>query len=95
VNCSRVCAIFSALAFWRASSFALRSWSVMCEGSWMWEIPFSSSWWCFSWSVSVGTFFLDLFYDGIVSCFSAETRWVPMLGSPKNQRESPNTRIQE
>jgi hypothetical protein len=28
---------------------------------------------------------------GIVSCFSAETRWATMLGGPKNQRESPNT----
>jgi hypothetical protein len=27
-----------------------------------------------------------------VSCFLAETQWVPMLGGPKNQRESPNTR---
>jgi hypothetical protein len=26
-NASRVCAVFSALAFWRASSFALLSWS--------------------------------------------------------------------
>jgi hypothetical protein len=31
-NCSRMCAVFSALAFWRASSFALLSWSVMFEG---------------------------------------------------------------
>jgi hypothetical protein len=43
-----VCAVFSALALWRASSFALRSWSVMFEGSGMWEIPLSSSWWCSS-----------------------------------------------
>jgi hypothetical protein len=78
-----VCAVFSALAFCRASSFALHSWSVMCEGSGMWEIPLSSSWWCSSWSVSVGTFFLDLFCGGIVSCFSAEPRWVPMLGVRK------------
>jgi hypothetical protein len=25
-------------------------------------------------------FFLDFFCGGIVSCFSAETRWAPMLG---------------
>jgi hypothetical protein len=55
----------------------------------------SSSWWCSSWSVSVGTFFLDLFCGGIVSCFSAETRWAPMFGGPKNRIESPNTRTQE
>jgi hypothetical protein len=29
-------------------------------------------------------FFLDLFCGGIVSCFSAETRWAPMLGVSKN-----------
>jgi hypothetical protein len=45
---SRVCVVFSALSFWRASSFALRSWSVMCEGSRVWEIPLPSSWWCSS-----------------------------------------------
>jgi hypothetical protein len=39
-----------------------------------------SSWWCSSWSISVGAFFLDLFCDGIVNCFSAETWWAPMLG---------------
>jgi hypothetical protein len=43
VYCSRVCDVFSALAFWRTSSFALRSWSVMYEGSRVWEIPLSSS----------------------------------------------------
>jgi hypothetical protein len=41
----------------------------------------------------VGAFFFDLFCGGIVSCFSAETRWAPMLGGPKNRRESPNTRV--
>jgi hypothetical protein len=39
----------------------------------------------------VGEFFLDLFCDGIVNCFSAETLWAPMLGGPKNRRESPTT----
>jgi hypothetical protein len=34
-SCSRVCVVFSALALWRASRFALRSWSVMFEGSGM------------------------------------------------------------
>jgi hypothetical protein len=48
-----------------------------------------STWWCSSWSVSVGVFFFHLFCGGIVSCFSAETRWAPMLGGPKNRRESP------
>jgi hypothetical protein len=45
--------------------------------------------------ISVGTFFLDLFCGGIVSCFSTETHWAPMLGGGglKNRRESPNTRI--
>jgi hypothetical protein len=28
-----------------------------------------------------------------VSCFSAKTRWAPILGGSKNQRESPNTRV--
>jgi hypothetical protein len=26
--------------------------------------------------------------------FLAETRWAPMLGAPKNQKESPNTEVQ-
>jgi hypothetical protein len=43
----------------------------------------------------VETFFLDFFCGGIVRCFSAETRWAPMLGGPKNWREYPNTRTQE
>jgi hypothetical protein len=38
-----VCAVFSAIAFWRASSFALHSWSVVCEGSAVREILLSSS----------------------------------------------------
>jgi hypothetical protein len=46
----------------------------------MWEIPLSSSWWWSSWLVSAGVLFFDLFCGGIVSCFSAETRWAPMLG---------------
>jgi hypothetical protein len=37
-------------------------------------------------------FFFDLFCGGIVSCFSAETRWAPMLGYPKIRKGSPNTR---
>jgi hypothetical protein len=43
-----------------------------------------SRWWCSSWSVSAGMFFLDLFCGGIVSCFSAETRCAPMLGVSEN-----------
>jgi hypothetical protein len=75
-----MCAAFSALAFIRASSFALRSWSVMFEGSEAREISLPSTWWCYSWFVSAGMFFFDLFCGGIVSCFSAETQWAPMLG---------------
>jgi hypothetical protein len=70
------------------------SWSVMFEGSGMKEISLPSRWWCSSWSVSAGMFLLGLFYGGIVSCFSAETRWAPMLGvsecpdrSPEHERE--------
>jgi hypothetical protein len=53
-----------------------------------------SRWWCSSWSVSAGAFFLDLFCGGIVSCFSAETRWAPMLGVSENSDETPWTWIQ-
>jgi hypothetical protein len=42
-NGSRVCVVFSALAFWRASNFALRSWSVVYEGSEVKEIMLSCS----------------------------------------------------
>jgi hypothetical protein len=66
-----MCGVFSALAFIRASSFALRSWSVMLEGSGTKEISLPSRWWCSSWSVSARVFFLDLFYGRIVSCISA------------------------
>jgi hypothetical protein len=34
-------------------------------------------------------FFLDLFCGGTVSCFSAETRWAPMLGISKNPDRIP------
>jgi hypothetical protein len=34
-------------------------------------------------------FFFDLFCGGIVSCFSAETRWAPMLGVSENSDEFP------
>jgi hypothetical protein len=34
-------------------------------------------------------FFFDLFCGGIVSCFSAETRWAPMLGVFENSNETP------
>jgi hypothetical protein len=44
VGCSLMCAAFSALAFIRASSFALRSWSVMFEGSGAREISLPSTW---------------------------------------------------
>jgi hypothetical protein len=42
--------------------------------------------------VSAGVLFFDLFYGGIVSCFSAETRWVPMLGVSENLEGSPEHR---
>jgi hypothetical protein len=42
--------------------------------------------------VSVGVFFFDLFCGGIVSCFSAETRWAPMLGSTRRLEWDPRTR---
>jgi hypothetical protein len=51
-----------------------------------------SRWWCSPWSVLAGMFFLDLFCGGIVSCFSAETRWAPMLGVFEITDEIPNTR---
>jgi hypothetical protein len=47
-----------------------------------------SRWWWSFWSVSAGMF-LDLFCGGIVSCFSAETRWAPMLGVSENPDEIP------
>jgi hypothetical protein len=53
----------------------------------------SSSWWCSSWSVSVGTFFLDFFCGGMVSCFSAETTVGANVGGFENRLESLNTRI--
>jgi hypothetical protein len=62
VGCSWIRVVFSALAFRRASSFALRSLSVMFEGSGVREIPLPSSWWSSSWSVSARMFFFDLFY---------------------------------
>jgi hypothetical protein len=43
-----------------------------------------SGWWCSSWSVSAGVFFLDLFCGGIVSCFLTGPRWAPMLGVSEN-----------
>jgi hypothetical protein len=36
-------------------------------------------------------FFLDFFGGGIVSCFSTETRWVPMLGGIWNSGQDPRT----
>jgi hypothetical protein len=53
----------------------------------------SSSWWCSSWSVSVGTFFLDLFCGGIVSCFSTETNGRRQCWGSENQKGSTNTRV--
>jgi hypothetical protein len=50
----------------------------------------SSSWWCSSWSVSVGTFFLDIVFGGIVSYFLAETAVGANVGGPKI-RGSPQT----
>jgi hypothetical protein len=48
-----------------------------------------STWWWSSWSVSAGMLFFDLFCGGIVSCFSAETRWAPMLGVSENPKRVP------
>jgi hypothetical protein len=50
-----------------------------------------STWWCSSWSVSAGMFFFDLFCVGIMRCFSAETRWAPMLGGTRNFGWDPRT----
>jgi hypothetical protein len=50
--------------------------------------------WCSSWSVSAGMFFFDLFCGGIVSCFSAETRRVPMLGGTRKFGWNPRTRVE-
>jgi hypothetical protein len=36
-------------------------------------------------------FFLDFFCGGIVSCFSAETRWAPMLGGIRKSGWDPRT----
>jgi hypothetical protein len=51
-----------------------------------------SRWWWSSWFVSAGMFFLDLFCGGIVSCFSAETRWALMLGGIRKSGWDPRTR---
>jgi hypothetical protein len=51
-----------------------------------------STWWCSSCSNSAGMFFFDLFCGGIVSCFSAETRWAPMLGVSENSEGIPEHR---
>jgi hypothetical protein len=50
-----------------------------------------SRWWCSSWSVSAGMFFFGLFCGGIVSCFSADTRWAPMLGGNRKLGYDPRT----
>jgi hypothetical protein len=52
-----------------------------------------SRWWWSSWSVSAGMFFLDFFCSGIVSCFSAKTRWAPMLGGIRKSGWDPRTRV--
>jgi hypothetical protein len=88
---SRVCAVFSALAFWRASSFALRSWSVMCEGSGMRDSV------VFVMVVLLlvglgGNILLGPLLWWLRELFSDETRLTLMLGGPKNRRESPDTR---
>jgi hypothetical protein len=93
--------VFSALAFIRASSFALRSWSVMLEGSGTKEIH----------SLREDGGLLDL---SLLECsswtslwwhrelFTAETRWAPMLGGvsenpdkiPKHKRRiNTNVRV--
>jgi hypothetical protein len=51
----------------------------------------SSSWWWSSWLVSAGVLFFDLFCGGIVSCFSAEPRWAPMLGGIRKFLKDPRT----
>jgi hypothetical protein len=35
--------------------------------------------------------FLDFFCGGIVSCFSAETRWAPILGGIRKSGQDPRT----
>jgi hypothetical protein len=40
----------------------------------------------------VGTFFLDFFCGGIMSCFAAETTMGANVGGSENWKESPNTR---
>jgi hypothetical protein len=100
-NGSRVCVVFSALALRRASTFALHSWSVICEGSAVIEIPLSSPTWWSSWSASIDVFFLDFFRGGIVDCFSTETTVSANVGESENKwdprtRDSrTNTRKQE
>jgi hypothetical protein len=38
---------------------------------------------------------LDFFCGGIVSCFSAETRWAPMLGGIRKSGWVPRTRARK
>jgi hypothetical protein len=46
-----------------------------------------STWWCSSWSVSVGVLFFDLFCGGIVSCFFGwNTVDANVRGSEKSDR---------
>jgi hypothetical protein len=51
----------------------------------------SSSWWWPSRLVSAGVLFFDLFCGGIMSCFSAETRWAPMLGDVRKSGRDAQT----
>jgi hypothetical protein len=47
------------------------------------EFPLSSSMWWSSWSASIGVFFLDFFYGGIVSCLSVEITVGANVGGEK------------
>jgi hypothetical protein len=50
-----------------------------------------STWWWSSWPVSAGIFFFDLFCGGIVSYFSVETQWAPMLWGIRKFERDPRT----
>jgi hypothetical protein len=50
---------------------------------------FPSRGWSSCWPVSAGVFFLNFFCGGIVSCFSAETRWAQCWGVFENPEKVP------
>jgi hypothetical protein len=83
--------VFSALAFIRASSFALRSWSVMLEGSGTKEISFPSGGWWSSWFVSAGMFFLDFFVVASWVVYSWNTMGANVGGGIRKSGQDPQT----